>query len=641
MISGTTKVMLRRAASRLGVHHGGRWLNRDRLLICCYHSLRENDDPARHWLLVPRSQFLTQMQYLQQHYECLPLDEALGRLREGQLSKPTACVTFDDGYLSNRTIGQPVLQELGIPATVYVATAFIGTGAALWTTRLEYAFAQSRNGGADGAGALIDLRDFGLGRFRAGGAKAVEEARRLCLQLKDLPADRRRAAIAGAEEQLPNPVLPHSLSFMTWEDVSDLQRDGLVSIGAHTVHHEILSNLPDAEVEREISDSIRDVRSRVRYFANSFAYPNGRSGDFDDRCKTALRTEACDAAVTTIEGVNAPTTDAFALRRIVIGGDDDLEVFQLRMSRIFSATVDRRAPSEELDPTGPPVGTLEMPDAAERQRDISTEPSARQATATIRVAVLTCGPGGRQMAAALSRRASVQVVAVVSTPPLRARSWVKRIQQVHRYLGWKGVADMPTRKLVSAVASAAERFRPTTEAPHVPELKFNNFHDTDCLEELRRLTVDLFVVDGTYILRESVFSIPRLGSLNLHCGKLPDYRGAPPALWEIVNGESEVGVTIHGVTESLDAGPIYCQQVVPLERCPDQPIERYARELWTNVLRPTGVELMATAIEQIVRGVATPTPQPLASHPSYRRPDFRTLRELQRKVDARCGQRAR
>jgi len=44
VISGTTKVMLRRAASRLGVHHGGRWLNRDRLLICCYHSLRELGD---------------------------------------------------------------------------------------------------------------------------------------------------------------------------------------------------------------------------------------------------------------------------------------------------------------------------------------------------------------------------------------------------------------------------------------------------------------------------------------------------------------------------------------------------------------------------------------------------------------------
>ena len=45
---------------------------------------------------------------------------------------------------------------------------------------------------------------------------------------------------------------------------------------------------------------------------------------------------------------------------------------------------------------------------------------------------------------------------------------------------------------------------------------------------------------------------------------------------------------------------------------------------------------MATAIEQIVRGDADPKPQPPSGHPSYRRPDIRTLRELQRKVDARC-----
>ena len=55
------------------------------------------------------------------------------------------------------------------------------------------------------------------------------------------------------------------------------------SVGAHTVHHEILSALPDGEVANEIRDSIVDVRSRVRCVANSFAYPNGRSGDFDDR----------------------------------------------------------------------------------------------------------------------------------------------------------------------------------------------------------------------------------------------------------------------------------------------------------------------------------------------------------------------
>ena len=69
------------------------------------------------------------------------------------------------------------------------------------------------------------------------------------------------------------------------------------------------------------------------------------------------------------------------------------------------------------------------------------------------------------MAAALSQRASIEVVAVVSTPPLRARSWTKRIQRVHHYMGWKGVAVLPARKLRGAVASVVERFRPLVDVP--------------------------------------------------------------------------------------------------------------------------------------------------------------------------------
>ena len=55
------------------------------------------------------------------------------------------------------------------------------------------------------------------------------------------------------------------------------------------------------------------------------------------------------------------------------------------------------------------------------------------------------------------------------------------------------------------------------------------------------------------ILKKRLFAIPTLGTLNLHKGKVPEYRGMPPAFWEMRNGEASVGCTVHWVEERLDA----------------------------------------------------------------------------------------
>jgi peptidoglycan/xylan/chitin deacetylase (PgdA/CDA1 family) len=68
------------------------------------------------------------------------------------------------------------------------------------------------------------------------------------------------------------------------------------------------------------------------------------------------------------------------------------------------------------------------------------------------------------------------------------------------------------------------------------------------------------------ILKPGTFEIPTLGTINLHKGKLPDYRGMPPAFWEIRAGESEVGVSVHYVEKGLDTGPLVKSGSVPIER---------------------------------------------------------------------------
>jgi peptidoglycan/xylan/chitin deacetylase (PgdA/CDA1 family)/folate-dependent phosphoribosylglycinamide formyltransferase PurN len=93
-----------------------------------------------------------------------------------------------------------------------------------------------------------------------------------------------------------------------------------------------------------------------------------------------------------------------------------------------------------------------------------------------------------------------------------------------------------------------------------------DYHAADSLEFVRNLTPDLGVVYGTRILKPSLFSIPRLGSINIHKRKVPDYRGGGPVgLWELLDGQGEIGVTVHQVTEKLDAGAVVNAATIPIE----------------------------------------------------------------------------
>lgn len=257
----------------------------------------------------------------------------------------------------------------------------------------------------------------------------------------------------------------------------------------------------------------------------------------------------------------------------------------------------------------------------------------------LRVAVLSCGDLGDAVARELGGAAGVERVTLVTAPyvrkPLRL---VGKIHQVYRTQGPAGLFAVLAAKLRGTHAAPPQDAVGSigaAERHHFPD-----FHDSDCLATLRAFEPDLGVVAGTYILKETVFSIPRLGSINLHSGKAPEYRGAAPAFWELYNGEREVGITIHRVATALDAGDILLQETFPLDPAPAEDplgyLERYRRE----VLRPNGVRLLAQAVAQIANGHVSERRQDPARAKTYRTPDYRAIRELRRRVAARRLERA-
>ena len=339
-MSGLKRVLVRGACA-IGTPVLIRRLRRHELLIVNYHGLRSDSSQRRAWLLLPEAQFTEQIRYLAANYRILAIDDALERLRSGALEEPTACVTFDDGYRSNLTIGLPILRQFNVPATIYLASGLIGTDARLWTTRIELAFAATPR-------TSVDLSTIGLGIQHLGHAETHKELRaRLGHTTKEHLKTYRASERARLVEQVIDALEAGAtyddgeFSFLDWNEVAELGVSGLVTFGAHTVGHEILSRLDDAMVDREVGESVERVRA-AGHDSASFAYPNGGIGDFDARAARALRRVGIPAALTTLDGLNSRTTDPYALRRVVVGADMSIDQFRLHTSGAASMLSGRR-----------------------------------------------------------------------------------------------------------------------------------------------------------------------------------------------------------------------------------------------------------------------------------------------------------
>jgi methionyl-tRNA formyltransferase len=123
-----------------------------------------------------------------------------------------------------------------------------------------------------------------------------------------------------------------------------------------------------------------------------------------------------------------------------------------------------------------------------------------------------------------------------------------------------------------------------------------DIHDPRTLDRIRALEPDLGLIYGSPILKPQLFQVPRLGTLGIHHGKMPAYRGKKTTFWAMYNGDETAGVTIQRVNAGIDTGEIVQQGEVRIER-------KSARAV-TNELEELGFTLYVQAILEIKRGTA-------------------------------------
>ena len=142
----------------------------------------------------------------------------------------------------------------------------------------------------------------------------------------------------------------------------------------------------------------------------------------------------------------------------------------------------------------------------------------------------------------------------------------------------------------------------------LPLLQPEKLRDEAFLEALRQLDADLFVVVAFRMLPKAVWDMPKMGTFNLHASLLPDYRGAAPINWAVINGETESGVTTFMLNERIDEGGILLQEKTPIT--PDD----NAGTLHDRLME-IGKGLVVKTIEGLAEGTLKPRPQPKVENP--------------------------
>jgi methionyl-tRNA formyltransferase len=139
----------------------------------------------------------------------------------------------------------------------------------------------------------------------------------------------------------------------------------------------------------------------------------------------------------------------------------------------------------------------------------------------------------------------------------------------------------------------------------IPVLQPEKLKSPTFLENLRSYKADLQVVVAFRMLPEVVWNMPPMGTLNVHGSLLPQYRGAAPINWAIINGEKETGVTTFRLKHEIDTGDILMQQSLPIS--PDET----AGELHDR-MKKAGAQLLVITLEGLVNGSLHPLPQTAA-----------------------------
>jgi peptidoglycan/xylan/chitin deacetylase (PgdA/CDA1 family) len=320
------------------------------VLILLYHRVAGlPTDPQM--LSVTPQHFKEHLEILGSHACPIPLKQLVNALKEGNVPNRGVVVTFDDGYTDNLENAKPLLEQYGIPATIFISTGAEGREYTFWWDELEGLLLRpgklpetlylNVNGNIKiwelEEAAAYHEQDYWKNR----GWNIMEKndpSPRHCIyrflyqQLRTLPSEEQQKILEDLSRLAGGPSLNCDDHLrLAPSEIKSLAKGGLVEIGAHTVTHPVLSLVPYAAQESEIRENKRTLEDILGYPPTSFAYPYGSKTDYTFDTVGIVRQAGFTCACANFPEIIWKGTDLFQLPRIIVRDwDGDTFACQLR-----------------------------------------------------------------------------------------------------------------------------------------------------------------------------------------------------------------------------------------------------------------------------------------------------------------------
>jgi len=297
------------------------------LLIIMYHRVLpktdprlENEEPG---MYVTPETLDIHLSELKKISTLVHIEDWLALSKNGELDNTLYCaITFDDGWADNFEYGLPLLQKHNAPATIFLATEYIGSNTTFWPERLAALMNQAErynsqltiffgelNEAVDQARLLTKDKDYM--------AHLINVAK----SLSDDDIKSKLDALQGlaTEDELPRDML-------TWNEVRVLQSAG-VKIGGHTRSHLRLNDKASQErIQQEVEGCALDIETALQQKPTQFCYPNGDTSQNAIDCVQ----RHFSTAVTTQRGINKPNAAPMTLKRVGVHEDATRSVSSLK-----------------------------------------------------------------------------------------------------------------------------------------------------------------------------------------------------------------------------------------------------------------------------------------------------------------------
>ncbi len=191
----------------------------------------------------------------------------------------------------------------------------------------------------------------------------------------------------------------------------------------------------------------------------------------------------------------------------------------------------------------------------------------------------------------------------MGTPDFAVSSLNAICQAGYNVVGVVTVPDRQTGRGLKVTYSPVKQYALDHQ---LPLLQPEKLRDEQFQATLRSWDADIFVVVAFRMLPQSVWAMPSMGTFNLHASLLPQYRGAAPINWAIINGEHETGVTTFMLNERIDEGGILLQRTTPIT--PDDNAETLH-----DRLASMGSQLVVETLHGLQQGTLHPKSQPIVT----------------------------